>query len=179
MKADQARPVPGAYSPYHRRPGACHRWSFLELGAYPTAPASARGHVGNVLREWGLKEFISDTEMVVSELVANSVQATRAISWPVIQPPVRLWLLSGGWHCESGTWHRERERPARVLVHVWDAAPEMPVARDAGPDDEGGRGLAIVAALSEAWSWYRTADSAGRRRGKVTWALIAMPSCTT
>jgi hypothetical protein len=42
------------------------------------------------------------------------------------------------------------------------------VRGDAGIDDESGRGLAIVAALSEAWNCYRD-DIAG---GKITWALI-------
>jgi anti-sigma regulatory factor (Ser/Thr protein kinase) len=147
---------PGVLSPYHRSPGAWRLRSRLELGALPTAPGSARGHVGNVLREWNLKEFIEATEMVVSELVSNSMLATREMHWPGPQPPVLLWLLSDG---------------RRVLVLVWDAVARPPQPREACPDDEGGRGLAIVDALSDDWASYPARD----RGGKVTWALITDP----
>jgi hypothetical protein len=152
MEATRAR----ALSPYHRSPGAWRRHDYLELGALHTAPGSARGHAANVLREWRLKELIEATEMVVSELVSNSVLATRAMSWATRRPPVRLWLLS---NYES------------VLLHVWDAVPAPPVRCEAGLDDEGGRGLAIVAALSAAWDYYLDAEQGG----KVTWALITAP----
>ena len=136
------------------------RWDnhdYLELGALPTAPGSARGHAGNVLRDWRLFAFIEAIQMVVSELVTNSVTATRAISWPQSVPPVRLWLLAD---------------PASVLVAAWDAAPGLPRCREARGDDEDGRGLAIVAALSARWGCYRCAASDG---GKVTWAHIDSP----
>jgi hypothetical protein len=140
-------------SPFHRSPGRWARQSHLELGAYRSAPGSARGHVASVLREWGLRELAEATEMVTSELVTNSVLATQAVPWPVM-PPVRLWLLSDG---------------AGVLVHVWDAIAAVPQPRAAGPEDEGGRGLAIVAALSAQWGHHWPPPTWG---GKVTWALI-------
>jgi anti-sigma regulatory factor (Ser/Thr protein kinase) len=147
---------PGVLSPYHRSPGAWRLRSRLELGALPTAPGSARGHVGNVLREWHLEEFIEAAEMVVSELVSNSVLATREALWPGRQPPVLLWLLSDG---------------NRILILVRDGVARPPRPREAGPDDESGRGLAIVGALSEDWGSCQDGD----RGGKVTWALIASP----
>ena len=140
-------------SPIHRRPQDWARRSHLELGAYRSAPGSARGHVCNVLVEWRLRNLAEATEMVVSELVANAVAATQAVDWPVL-PPVRLWLLSDG---------------ASVLVHVWDAIVAVPEPRDAGPEDESGRGLAIVAALSAQWGHHWPPKTLG---GKVTWALI-------
>jgi len=100
-----------------------------------------------------MRELAEATEMVVSELVANSVLATEAVQWPVL-PPVRLWLLSDG---------------AGVLVHVWDAIAAVPEPREAGPDDESGRGLAIVSALSAEWGHHWPPRRFG---GKVTWALI-------
>jgi hypothetical protein len=136
------------------------RWrhhDYLELGALPTAPGSARGHVGNVLRDWRLFAFTDAIQMVVSELIANSVAATRAIEWQQSAPPVRLWLLAD---------------PASVLVAAWDAAPGIPHCRQAGQDDESGRGLAIVDAISAQWDSYRCAAPHG---GKVTWALIDTP----
>jgi hypothetical protein len=151
--------VTGAHllSPYHRSPGAWLRRDYLELGALDTAPGCARAHVVNVLREWRLMEFGESAELVVSELVTNSVLATRAVGWPLRQPPVRLWLLSDR---------------SSVLMHVWDAIPAPPVPSEAGTDDESGRGLAIVAALSQSWDSYPDAASGG----KVTWALITTPA---
>lgn len=142
-----------AGSPFHRNPGSWPWRSHLELGAYRTAAGSARGHVASVLREWELRELAESTEIVTSELVANSVLATQAVQWPVL-PPVRLWLLSDG---------------TGVLVHVWDAIVAAPQPREAGPEDESGRGLTIVAALSAEWGHHWPPRSLG---GKVTWALI-------
>lgn len=140
-------------SPFHRDPGSWVWRSHLELGAYRSAPGSARGHVASVLREWGLRERVEATERVISELVTNSVLATEAVDWAVM-PPVRLWLLSDG---------------VGVLVHVWDAIVAAPEPREAGLDDESGRGLAIVAALSARWGHHWPPREPG---GKVTWALI-------
>jgi anti-sigma regulatory factor (Ser/Thr protein kinase) len=131
--------------------------SHLELGAYPTAPGSARGHAANVLRDWRLRQFTDTTEIVVSELVTNSVLATLETSWPGPRPPVRLWLLTDG---------------ERVLVCVWDAVVTPPQPHHARPDDESGRGLAIVAALSEQWGHHYPPQAPG---GKSTWALITTP----
>jgi hypothetical protein len=140
-------------SPFHRSPQDWTRRSHLELGAYRTAAGSARGHVRNVLAEWQLRRLSEATEMVVSEMVANSVVSTQAADWPMLSP-VRLWLLSDG---------------VSVLVHVWDAIVAVPEPRDAGPEDESGRGLAIVEAFSSQWGHHWPPAALG---GKVTWALI-------
>ena len=63
---------------------------------------------------------------------------------------------------------------ARVLIEVWDADPRAPAPKDLGehgtpdPQEEGGRGLFLVAALSAHWEWYPTRDPAG----KVVWCEI-------
>jgi hypothetical protein len=44
----------------------------------------------------------------------------------------------------------------------------MPVRRDAGPDEIGGRGLLLVETLGQDWGVYREAD------GKVVWVLISL-----
>jgi hypothetical protein len=146
-----------AWSPPRRDTGAWARRSFLELGSYPTAPGSARGHAANVLREWRLAHLIDPAEMIVSELVTNSVLATEATHWPVRLPPVRLWLLGDD---------------TSVLVRVWDALPYTPRPQEAQPDDESGRGLAIVASLSAKWGHDYPPRETG---GKITWALITTP----
>src|SRR5258708_7308088 len=68
--------------------------SFLELGAYDTAPGSARGHARNVLAEWRLGVFEEKVTLVVSELVTNSAAATGRSRWEAGLPPVRLCLLA-------------------------------------------------------------------------------------
>jgi hypothetical protein len=155
-------PVP---PPHPRSPDS--RWlapwflrDFLELGAYPTAPGSARGLVRVLLPEWGLGQLRDPAELVVSELVTNSVAATGGRRWAGGVPPVRLWLLGDA---------------SRALVLVWDAVPSMPEARAAGERDESGRGLFIVGELSADWGCYLAPEHYG---GKVTWAIIGDPeSC--
>jgi hypothetical protein len=137
--------------------------TFLELGAYRSAAGSARGHVRNVLAEWGLGDFTDAVTLVVSELITNSVNATSEARWEAGLPPVRLWLLGGSG--PSGT--------GEVLVLVWDAVREIPRQGEAGEEDESGRGLEIVHALTgKQWDCYLPG---GPDAGKVTRALIDRP----
>jgi hypothetical protein len=96
-----------------------------------------------------------DSELLVSELVTNAVKATAGHG----QAAVRLRLSSDG---------------TRVLIEVWDADPRPPAPKDLveygtpDPQEEGGRGLFLVAALSARWDWYPT----GEPMGKVVWCEI-------
>jgi hypothetical protein len=78
------------------------------------------------------------------------------VRWPSASPPIRVWLCGG---------------PSVVAVLAWDASVLAPVPREAVEDDESGRGLAIVAALSAGWGFYYPAEFCG----KVTWAIITSP----
>jgi anti-sigma regulatory factor (Ser/Thr protein kinase) len=133
--------------------------SYLELGALPTAVPCARLHARHVLREWGLNGLAPDSELLVSELVTNAVKATAGRD----EAAVRLRLSGGG---------------TRVLIEVWDADPRAPAPKDLGehgvpdPQEEGGRGLFLVAALSARWDWYPTREPAG----KVVWCEIEASS---
>ena len=128
----------------------------LELGALPTAPGVARGHVRSVAHEWGLGDLADTAELLVSELVTNAVQASerfRLRSDLATVPVVRLWITSD---------------QISMVIHVWDGNPDMPVRADVtGPDDESGRGLMLVAALGKDWGAYREAEG-----GKVVWVMI-------
>jgi hypothetical protein len=135
------------------------RRSSLELGAYETAPRTARGHITRVLEEWSLPEFGDVTTLIASEIMTNSVLEPAKYSWEVL-PPVRLWLRGG---------------PSGVAILVWDAVAAAPVPRTAGEDDESGRGLAIVAEFSAACGFYPAAMPNGDPAGKVTWATITTP----
>jgi len=108
------------------------------------------------MREWGLAGLAAITELLVSELVTNSV---KTMADHDSQAPVRL-RLSGD--------------DARVLIEVWDADPRSPAPEDPGADGlpdleaEGGRGLFLVAALSARWNWHLTPQPAG----KVVWCEL-------
>jgi len=116
-----------------------------------------------VLAEWGLGDFTDVVTLIVSELVANSVVATEKVAWAGGRPPVRLWLLGGPGSSGMG----------EVVVVVWDAVREVPEPRDAGVEDESGRGLEIVGTLSgRQWDCYLPGGPEG---GKVTTALIDRP----
>jgi hypothetical protein len=108
----------------------------------------------------GLGHLLEVAELVVSELVTNSVAATRESAWDGSLPPVRVWLLGSD---------------AGLTVPVWDAVASGPVKREPGPDDESGRGLGIVAALSARWDFYFPRHPFS---GKVTWAFIQQPDFT-
>jgi anti-sigma regulatory factor (Ser/Thr protein kinase) len=133
--------------------------SYLELGALPTAAGCARKHARLLVAEWGLAELADTVELVVSELVTNSVQASVDLvgsrfegRWAAGAPPVRMWLLSD---CQ------------KVLIRVWDGNDRLPELRALDYGSEGGRGLAVIEALCENWGVFRTEQSSG----KVIWAV--------
>lgn len=120
----------------------------LDLGPLPTAPACGRAWTRAILREWRLTALQEPAGLLVSELVTNSVQASRGMTHPA---PVRLRLLSDG---------------AQAVILVWDASPQPPVPAHPGDDAETGRGLLLVEAVSARWGWYFPPDMGG----KVVWA---------
>jgi anti-sigma regulatory factor (Ser/Thr protein kinase) len=125
--------------------------SHLELGALPGAVACARLHARLVLSEWGLSAIAENAKLLVSELMTNATQASPSAER--IQP-VGLWLSSDR---------------SRLLILVQDTSrfPPEPTG-GAGYEDERGRGLLIVEAISAKWGWDAQEDSSG----KVVWALI-------
>src|SRR5712691_6903514 len=67
------------------------------MGALATAPRTARMHLRDTLKEWGLPELIEDGELIASELVTNVVKRAHD---PVTGRPVyvsdRLPVLQFG-----------------------------------------------------------------------------------
>jgi anti-sigma regulatory factor (Ser/Thr protein kinase) len=127
----------------------------LQLGALPTAAPCARLHAKHLLWEWGLKAITDTAELLVSELVTNGVKAVQAMEQ---RPPVWLQLSADN---------------MRLLVEVWDGNTRPPSPReleDGVPalEDERGRGLFLVATLSDRWSWYLTKEP----MGKVVWCEL-------
>ena len=126
---------------------------YLELPAERAAAPSARLRVRESLREWGLDALAEDAELVSDEIVANAVAVTRKARWQRGRPPVRLWTVAS--------------RRA-VVILAWDACAQAPRLCAAGPEDESGRGLVLVAALA-GWGHYEVPGSFG---GKVVWAQL-------
>jgi anti-sigma regulatory factor (Ser/Thr protein kinase) len=129
--------------------------SYLELAALKGAVPSTRLHTRLILHEWGLLALSDTAELLASELVTNAVLASDRLRNRAdlgIVPVIRLWVTASD---------------AAVYVHVWDSSHEMPVRREVAIDEESGRGLILVEALSKEWGVYR------RDGGKVVWAMIA------
>jgi anti-sigma regulatory factor (Ser/Thr protein kinase) len=126
------------------------------LGAIDSSPGTARSIADEFLSDIGLGKLAEAAELVVSELVTNAVCASQDLvpdDHPV--PPVGLTL--------SAT-------DERLLIEVWDADPSLPEPRVPVWDDECGRGLMLVDALSSRWGWY--SSRVGATVGKATWAEV-------
>ena len=127
----------------------------LTLGALADAVHLARAHLRQLLSGWGRAELSPDASVVVSELVTNAVAASRERR--LAAAPVLVWLGSDS---------------CCVLLAVADVSPRPPVRLNLGPDAEGGRGLALVKALSSRWGWH-PASITGLK--KVVWAEWRLP----
>ncbi len=126
--------------------------AMLDLGALPTAPGRARAWTRQLLSEWGLAGLVETAEVIVSELATNAMLASCRMD----QPFLRLIL----------TFDREE-----LIILVRDYCPGSPQPRNVGDDDENGRGLLLVEAMSSRFGWYPSGDGTP---GKVVWA--ALPS---
>ncbi|WP_225799357.1 ATP-binding protein [Streptomyces sp. NK15101] len=128
-------------------------WNFP---AEANAVRTARHAVRETLRAWELDTALGDvTVLLVSELVTNSLRyASGPIGVRLVRP------------------HGDGADPARspaLLVEVSDPLPDPPTERVPGPDDEGGRGLALVACSARRWGTRRG------RAGKTVWFELALP----
>lgn len=122
-----------------------HHVAGWELRSEPSAVGTARSLVTGQLAEWGLEGLAFSTELVVSELVTNAV---RHAAGPLYLRLIRDRAL----HCE-----------------VWDGGHTSPNLRRSAYDDEGGRGLFIVAQMVQRWGTRYTAH------GKTLWTEQPLP----
>ncbi|MFB0618653.1 ATP-binding protein [Streptomyces sp. AGS-58] len=110
----------------------------------------ARQRVHTTLAAWGFTGEVADhAALSANELVTNAVSHCRVSS-----AQVRVTLILCG--------------PQLVLEVSDPDRDRLPLPRDPGPDEEGGRGLAMVAALADAW---------GHRQGpytKTVWARFTL-----
>jgi PAS domain S-box-containing protein len=122
--------------------GSTARWTFpAEAGAV----RRARRRVAHTLRTWDLVPLTDVTVLLVSELVTNSLRYAHG--------PIGVRMVRG----------------TSLLVEVSDPLPDPPRERVAREDDEGGRGLQLVAGASRRW---------GTRHGplgKTVWFELPLP----
>lgn len=115
------------------------------MAADPAVVVDARSLAARKLTEWGLEEISFIAELVVSELVTNAIRYGL--------PPIRLRLI----------------RDTNLICEVSDSSSTSPRLRRAGADDEGGRGLFLVAQLTQRWGTRYTSN------GKTIWTELAPP----
>ncbi|MFG2552049.1 SpoIIE family protein phosphatase [Streptomyces sp. NPDC048581] len=115
------------------------------LPSDPAIVADARAQASRQLAAWGLEEAAFVTELVVSELVTNAIRYGGV--------PIGLRLI----------------RDRTLICEVSDASSTAPHLRRARTFDEGGRGLHMVAQLTQGWGTRQTPT------GKTIWAEQPLP----
>ncbi|GAA4324616.1 SpoIIE family protein phosphatase [Streptomyces venetus] len=116
-----------------------------DIPADPALVAPIRKQVVDQLDQWALTEATFTAELVVSELVTNAIRYGA--------PPIRLRLIHDG---------------STLICEVSDTNHTAPHLRRAKTWDEGGRGLLLVAQLTQRWGSRHTAE------GKTIWAELEL-----
>ncbi|MFJ5519396.1 SpoIIE family protein phosphatase [Streptomyces griseoluteus] len=116
-----------------------------EVPADPAAVSEIRAKVTRQLADWDLEELTFTTELILSELVTNAIRYGRG--------PIGVRLLRG----------------RTLICEVSDGTTTSPHLRYAASTDEGGRGLFLVAQLSDRWGTRYTPT------GKIIWAEQPLP----
>ncbi|MCX5582567.1 SpoIIE family protein phosphatase [Streptomyces erythrochromogenes] len=117
-----------------------------DLPPDPSLVSDIRGAATRQLAEWGLDELAFAAELMLSELVTNAVRYGSE--------PIQVRLI--------------HDHDRALICEVSDGSNTAPHLRRAATTDEGGRGLFLVAQLSQAWGARYTT------RGKVIWAECAL-----
>lgn len=119
--------------------------SALELAPLEGAPACGRGHIRNVLADWGLGHLADDAELLVSELLTNALKVSAPAGEPIF-----LRLLADS---------------AQLIIEVWDHNPAIPRPRHPSDEDESGRGFTVIQAIASRWGCQHASATL-----KVVWA---------
>jgi anti-sigma regulatory factor (Ser/Thr protein kinase) len=141
-------------------------WTTMPRVATRTPPpatrsiATARAFTLRTMEKWGVARG-ADAAAVVTELMTNALRhalpelhddGASHSTWPI-----RLGLADPGPY---------------VICAVADPSTEAPAPRHADWHDEAGRGLLVVACLSDQWGYC----AAPAEQGKVVWAAFAAPA---
>ncbi|WP_037908481.1 ATP-binding protein [Actinacidiphila yeochonensis] len=137
-------PPAASNAPETGRPEVVSRWPRTRRTV-----GRAREDLRVALAKWGLEELADAAELVLSELVTNSVRHARTPAGRLVE-----------------TRYTQYGRGLRIEVH--DADETWPRPRAAMDEDEGGRGLALVDALTQ----HRWGVEPRPGPGKLVWAHI-------
>lgn len=139
------------------RPRALPRVATRTPALTPQSVTMARAFTLRTVLRWGAADRSHDVAGVVSELLTNAFRHALAQpadpAWHEEPGRIRLGLLSVGYV---------------VLCAVADPSSQPPVLRQPDWLDESGRGLHLVASLSDDWGYCAVPD----HRGKVVWATF-------
>ncbi|WNZ06651.1 PAS domain S-box protein [Streptomyces sp. 11x1] len=116
-----------------------------DLPAVPSSVPEGRAFLTKALTSWDCAEPADHALLLLSETLTNAVQHAEG--------PVGLRV------CRTAT---------DLTVEVSDNSPHLPQPRLAAEDEESGRGLHLVRALSESWGVRPTDD------GKTTWFTLKL-----
>ncbi|MGW3174137.1 amino acid permease [Streptomyces sp. NPDC001153] len=111
----------------------------------PAAVATIRTTVSKQLGEWELGDLAFTTELIVSELVTNAIR--------YVGGPIKVRLI----------------RDRALICEVSDTGHTAPNLRHAASDEEGGRGLFIIAQMTHHWGTRYTPT------GKIIWTEQDLP----
>jgi anti-sigma regulatory factor (Ser/Thr protein kinase)/PAS domain-containing protein len=124
---------------------AADRMAEWQVPADPAAVSDVRAAVSRQLALWDLEELAFTSELILSELVTNAIRYGG--------DPIHVRML-----CDR-----------TLICEVFDSSSTSPHLRYAAMTDEGGRGLFLVAQLSDRWGTRYTPE------GKVIWAEQPLP----
>ncbi|MFI9052143.1 SpoIIE family protein phosphatase [Streptomyces sp. NPDC053427] len=117
-----------------------------DLPFEPSSAGTARKLIRGQLTEWGLADLVMTTELIVSELIGNTVRHATG--------PVGLRLIRG----------------TTLTCEVYDGSQSAPRVRHAALMDESGRGLQLVGAMTHRWGTRYTSSGS-----KTLWTEQLIP----
>ncbi|ANW21489.1 ATP-binding protein [Streptomyces clavuligerus] len=128
----------------------------VELQALPSRIGQIRRIVSAQLRHWRLDPLVDPAALGLTELLTNVHRHAE---------PDKMCVVDIAF------------RSDRLTVSVHDHDPRLPDTPAAGRDDDplatSGRGLSLIAAVSETWGVEPTGDT-----GKTVWFTLATPPGT-
>jgi anti-sigma regulatory factor (Ser/Thr protein kinase) len=147
--------APSPISDVVASPDADHPAATCALGPAVESARRAREFTRLTLQDWGLAGSCDVAELVVSELVTNSLRhGLLSAQWMPGEHPIGLTIL---------------RRDPYLMCMVTDPGSKRPVRVESSPGAESGRGLQVVESCSVRWGWEPAAGE-----GKVVWALLQL-----
>jgi hypothetical protein len=144
--------------------GADGNWTAMpRVATHTPAPAShaiaaARSFTFQTMAKWAVTDRADDVAAVVTELLTNAIKhalpQAQLAAGPLSSWPIKVGLLHPGSH---------------VICAIADPSTKLPELRAPDWQDESGRGLLVVSALSDHWGCCPAPDA----QGKVVWSAFA------